>query len=542
MDRKIIKKGIFALAAMTLLAACGGGEGGGGDSGSKAVLEVITFDGGVGSEWLRKAAAEFTQLNQDREDFQEGKVGVQINVKADRSCGGGNLRTAELKQDVYFTENIDYYYMTNNNKFADITDILTTPNADDGGKTIESKLDRNLSAYLNRNGSYYAVPFYDNTYGLIYDKDLFKENGFYMTDEGNFTSNETEFGTGPNGVAGDWDDGLPRTYAEFKKMMDYMVANNVTPYAYANGTGSEYAMRAMNVLWSDYEGYDRMQLNYTFDGEDDSIISSFDASGNPVLSTETITVSNGYKLKSQAGKYYALKFAKEILTSNSKYYLPGGGNYDAQYVFTNNKYLGGSENKPVAMLIEGSWWENEARKEGNFEDAMSHGASEFNYGFMPIPKVDESHLGDATLICLNDSYGFIASNTKKLKLAKEFMAFLHDDKHLSAFTAETSMTRSFNYTIKESDKASLTTFGKELMDIKESEHAKTVYPYSSLKFVIDNPATFNTEQWAWSNKSYTTNPMTYFMTQPSKEVSAKNFFDATVNALTASDWALITGN
>ena len=162
----------------------------------------------------------FEEKNKDRTDFEDGRVGVQIHITSDRSSSGDSLKYSDLNKDIYFTENVDYYYLTNNNKFADITDIMTTPNPEDDNKKIVDKIDENLLSFMERDGKYYAVPFYDCFYGLIYDKDLFKQKSFYMTNDGQFTNQESQFGTGPNGVAGDWDDGLPKTYAQFKTMMD----------------------------------------------------------------------------------------------------------------------------------------------------------------------------------------------------------------------------------------------------------------------------------------------------------------------------------
>lgn len=529
-------KKLFALSAVAICAmAITGCKKKAGDEidNSRAQLRIVTFEGGVGDQWLINAAKAFEEKNAERDDFQDGKVGVQIHVTANRSCSGGLLEFADLNEDIYFTENVDYYKLTNQNKLADITDILTTPNGEDGGKTIASKIDENLLGYMNRDGKYYAVPFYDCFYGLVYDKDLFKQYNFYMKADGSFTNNESQFGPGPNGVAGDWDDGLPQTYVQFDKMMKRMVAQNVVPFTYSSGISTYYTARALTSWWSDDEGYDQTQLNYSFNGTANNIVDHFDGD-TPVTTQVPISKQNGYVLRSQAGIYNALHFAKDILCSTSSNYQAYDSNYDVQDAFINSKNKAGTV-KPIAMMFEGTWWENEAAN--SFDTARSYGVEDFHYGFMPIPKSDVSKIGDATLMNLNDSFGFISATCENMKLAKEFMSFLHTDAQLEAFTKETNMTRGLNYNFSESEFDSISSYAQDLVSIKNSEHAKVVYPYSSLDFVINNSDVFSTKAWPWSTNSYTDSPIIKFIDD--KNVTAKQYFEDHVDMLGESAWARI---
>ena len=124
------------LVSIASLAGCGqSGEEQNTDV-SKAQLSISTYEGGVGDQWLKNAAKIFEEKNAERTDFQDGKVGVQIHITSDRSAAGSLLNYSEFKKDIYFTENVDYYYLTNENKLADITDILTTANPEDNNKKI----------------------------------------------------------------------------------------------------------------------------------------------------------------------------------------------------------------------------------------------------------------------------------------------------------------------------------------------------------------------------------------------------------------------
>ncbi len=540
--KKITLLGAVTLVSSAAIVGCGQKSSGDKIDSSKAQLTILTYDGGVGDQWLKNAAQEFELANQESTRFEDGKVGVQIHITKQRIGGNTLIDDPDWKYDMYFTESVNYYAITNKNKMADITDILTTPNPDDGGKTILEKIDPSMVSFMNRSGKYYAVPFYDCLYGFVYDKDLFQEKKFYMTDAGGFTNDKTQFGKGPNDVKGDWDDGLPKTYDQFKKLLNQMVLKSVTPFTYtANSEMAGYLSRSLASYWSDDEGIDNTSLNYTFNGTATDIVKVqngtpvYDGNNNPVTEEVAITEDNGYLLRRQAGVYNALNFAKNTLCASPSNYTPAADVAQAQVKFVCGKQQG----EAVGMLIEGSWWENEAVNA--FDMAKSMGVDSFNYGFMPIPKSSDSKVGqDATLLNLNESYGFIKAGTKHMKLAKEFFSFLHTDAQLRAFTEETGMTRALDYQLEASDYEHASTFTKDLISIKNSEKVNMVFPTSSKSFFIDNPYIFKTETWLWSTVNKGENPIYHFITD-NNPLSAKDYFKQHIDALTVSNWNSVIG-
>lgn len=528
MKRKTTLLSVLTIIGAMSLAGCGGGGGESVDS-TKAQLTIMTYDGGVGDAWLNKAARDFEASNKDRTDFEEGKTGVQIHVTKAR-IGGDSLLDTDLTYDMYFTENVNYYAMKNKNKFADITDILNAANPKDGGKKIIDKIDDNLKDFMNINGKYYAVPFYDCIYGLFYDKDLFLEESFYMTDDGDFTDDVDMFGTGPNGVSGDWDDGLPRTYEEFGKLMKEMRDHSVTPFTYSTNVNmAGYTARGLMSYWSDDEGLEQTNLNYTFNGTARNIVTDI-VDGKAVTEEVAITNENGYLLRKQAGIYNSLKFADEILCSTPGNYRGASDVQTAQINFVVGKHT----NQAVGMIFEGTWWQNEAVNAINIAKTQFAETS-FNYGIMPIPKSDVSKVGeDATFLNLNASYGFINPAAKNMKLTKEFFSYLHEDAQLKAFTLQTGMTRALDYTLTELEKANVSTFTKDIISIKQSEHANLVYPYSGLDFVINNPYIFSTDSWAYSTTNLGDNPVISFINNQS---TAESYFNQHISSLTPEQWA-----
>lgn len=491
-------KKLFVLASAAILAAagvtaCGGKATGPKEDKTKANISVMTFDGGVGKAWLEKAARRFEEIYKNSTEFQEGRVGVQVNIQASANCGGDSLLNGGLTKDIYFTENVDYINMVNKGYLEDITDVMTTPLTTYGeNKTIISKIDSNFAAFLNRSNKYYAVPFYDAFYGFVYDVDLFYEESLFLDRQGGFTNVDSNFSYGPDGQPGTYDDGLPATYAEFDTLLAQMRDNEITPFV-TSDRGKGYMMRTLTNYWANHEGLDKMMVNYTFNGTVDVVKSV--SEGAVTTESKAITFDNGSELQKQPGKYYALDFGKNILLDGH-----GTSNYrnltqhtEAQKLFVNGKY----SSSPMAMIAEGSWWENEAVDAFTKleKDHHPHG----NYALMPIPHVSSDLIGNIqTILSQNTSYGFVNTNTQNMSLAKEFMKFLHTDAELSKFTAQTSMTRALNYEIAQEDQATITTYGKSLLNVKKTNNI--IYPVSNLPKVINASTYFKTDTWAWTSE------------------------------------------
>ena len=468
---------------------------------TKAYITVGTYAGGVGRAWLDAAAERFEKLNENTK--YGDKVGVVVDVDADKVIyGGANLKSSSLKKDLYFTEGVNYYEFVTNDKAADITDVITGSLSQYGeSDTIEAKLDQGIKDYMTAQtgGKYYMVPFYTGFYGFVYDVDLFEEEAFYFDDDGNFigldkgsddaarAAFEADKSNGPDGKEKTYDDGLPATYEQMILLADEISGKGFIPFCYAGST--EYVDKAFRAYISDYEGYDQMRLNYTLNGTANLVKEIKD--GKVTTEQVKITEENAYMLQKQAGKYYALKM-EETLFGSTKYIgkINTDGHTVAQSTFINSKY-GGDR---YAMLVEGVWWENEA--EATFTELEVQGQDakrSRRFGFMPVPKVDENHLGEQTMLSLNSSYGFINKGSQNLEIAKEFMRFLHTDSEMSKFSAKTSIPRALNYSVQEADRADATYFGQSLIDMRSQ--AKVVYPYSSTALVLRKSSDFEEFEW-----------------------------------------------
>ena len=521
---------VLGLAATALLASCSGttkkdNDGGGGSSEGKSVLVVATYDGGLGTSWLQSLGNRFAEAYKDV-SFEEGKKGVTVRVLSSRSYNGTTLLSGALEQDVYFTEDVSYFDHVNKGNFLDISDIVNEKlTSYDETKSIEDKLNSDMKDYLKaKDGNYYAIPFYDGLYGLIYDYDLFEDKNLFFGSDGAFVSsaNPTK-SAGPNGKSGDYDDGLPSTYDEFYKLLDRIQSLGMNAFSFSGsaGSGLPYVYRALTSYWSDFEGSDNMKVNYTLDGTV-PLVTSVDSNGAATTENTKIDDTNGYLLQKQEGKLKALQFMKKITSYMTR---NGSTQSNAQTSFIKNY---NEDTNQFAMLFDGAWWENESTNIfKNCETAYGKGKKDRRYGFMSIPKADSSKIGEKqTLMNQNLSYCFVSSKTKLPKLAKLFLQYAHTDSNLSAFTAELSLTRSLSYELSESDKANATFYAQNLIAAKND--SVVLNPASSNEKVIRNPSNFNLETWAWTStingKTYT-NPYSVFSDSATSGTTAEAYFE-----------------
>ena len=517
---------LLATLSTASLVGCGK-KTGSQDDPNKANLHVRTLNKGIGITWLKNAAKMFEELYAESDDFQTGRKGVKIHVDGDTALSGEYLENNPLNDDVYFTEQIMYRDMVNKGKFLNITDVLRTDleyYGDPAGTTIESKIDETMLNYLDVNGSYYGIPFYDSFYGLVYDVSLFKEEGLYLMSDGSFGFyDDPDISVGTDNIPGTPDDGLPATYEEFGTLLEELYNRNITGFVTASNA-KEYVADYLHNVYADYEGVDNMVMTLTLSGEATDL-ADVDNSGNiSYLEQTTITPNNGYMLTKQVGRYKALTFLKNQLMGRNNYYRFVSTHTDAQSAFIKSK---NSASAPaVAMIMEGSWWENEAATTIKNEAERTGVATD--YAIMPIPFESAEKAAACnythTYLSKSQSFGVVSANTSNPKLAKEFMRFVHCNKMLSKFTADTSITRPLNYEVTAADQSKLSNYAKSLIYLKG--HSNIVYPYSSLQKEVNNPSYFKAYYFAWKatvNGTPYMHPWDYFRNNPSNSTPEKYF-------------------
>ncbi len=483
---------VVMISTTVVLTACGEKTTTNAQDSKKTIINVQTYNGGVGKEWLEDLARAF-EAKFSTKSFEEGKEGVKVNVDY---CGdASNMPSQPLTADVYFTELFDYYQMIAANKVADITDVVTGSLQENfnENKTIESKLSTQFQDYLKKkDGKYYALPFFDGFVGLIYDVDWFKENSlFFSSDtENKFTNNMNDLSVGPDGVEGTFDDGMPATYDQFQALLQKMTrangANSTISSPTKEGSAEGYWVKYFITLWTNYEGYD-------------SMIENFNVSSNEEFA----------EYQKQEGKKSALEFINEIASNANNYTEIKFEQAQKNLIATKLNEV----TKKIGLLLDGVWWENEAVIKGAFETYQDADSDvpvinpkgykyDRNFAMMPAPRANnQSKEGyKNTLYSDSASFCFINKDTTggALEASKLFLQFAHTDEQLTEFTVKTSIPRCLNYTVSEEKKAEMTNFGRCVMEMKEV--SDIVYPYSGTDYYVQNSNKFDIRNWACVSK------------------------------------------
>ena len=528
---------------------------------SRTQLYVAVFNGGYGSEWLQNAKVRFEEEFKDK-SYESGKKGAQIIITPylDRSiCSTSLYNNMDLNpNEMSFTESIPYQEFVTGGKFLDITEAVTTPLTEFGEeKSIEDKMFPYHIENFKTGGKYYALPYYEAFHGIIYDVDMFEDELFYFAlDKNNGNGGfifdlEDERSYGPDGKTGvidgvDYsaDDGLPATYEEFYQLCDRMKEQGIAPITWSGGYPSEVT-KTISALHADYEGAEQMMLNLTFDGTATDLVDTVDENGNITLQEPVeITAENGYMLQRQAGKYYALDFFDTII--EREYYADLTFNTSQSNTGAQEEYLYSrfsSSKTPIAMLVDGTYWENEAS--GIFTDMVNGGygqaAAKENrrFALMPYPKATQEKLDEQTspvFMDINYSTSLVSSRIEeyKIPLAYDLLRFLHTDEELCEYTVATNTPKPFQYDLGEEYLDRMTYYGRSLYEMHST--GNIIYPSSNSPVFYRNFSNLTPEFRPWVSTIGTSSYNVPITGLRASGVDAKAYFDGLMNARGETYW------
>ncbi|MBR4420394.1 MAG: hypothetical protein IKT32_05885, partial [Clostridia bacterium] len=371
--------------------------------------------------------------------------------------------------------------------------------------TILGRYTEEQEAFYNIDNKYYGIPHYASYSGFHYDVDLWEREYplcLYLDDNGKFVTdakNVSLRSKGPDNIKGTHDDGLPATYDEFFKVFDRMVATQVTPIIWS-GFSQGYYWNTLCNLQANADGFDNYYLNYSLSGKANNIVESVTLGSNfesTVLKVheKDITDENAYLLFGSSGRYYASKFMEKIITNYNKYvyfdsFSPTHSHLDAQYDFIASKY--DTTQKPIGMIIEGTWWENEVS--ARFEDmAVVYGEEASrkgrNFAFLPYPlpkKLADGETHQNILLNNGATHSFINSSIdeSKVELAKDFLRFFYTEKELINFTLETNTSIGLKYELSDEQLKELSPYGRSLL--LTVMNSKVLYQYSQNPVFLNN--------------------------------------------------------
>ncbi len=521
-----MKKYVLPITLLSLALASCSGEGSSGGSASsidgdepinseKTQLYVKNYQGGFGSKWLYEAKAKYETLHAD-DSYETGKKGVQIVVTNQKQYP----TSADIKNDynqVYFFESLNYINYQKDGAFADITKYVTGTNPYETDKTIESKMFDQAKDFYgipdeSGNVHYYAIPHYTGSVGIIYNKKVFDDKGYYFVDGYESKTGEAKFilsdsdtkSAGPDGKKGTYDDGLPVTYQDYYDLCTYIRGSGDVPFTHLGKNTYNYLTELAAVMACQADGATADRVSYTMDGEITAVKFNEamtdvlkDADGNPV--TEKVTVHpekvdgkyDGYEVIRSAGKYHGMDFLhtlvehSDVSKSDSWLYVVASNesyaHTDAQKNFVNSTFnrlpgkAGRDKNCHIAMLIDGSWWESEASDAVN---ALSESEkSQLDFGWMPLPRPTSDSVYDPVNPATIQSFVFMRSGLSDniSALAGDFIQYMTTDEQLRNFTKVTNTKKTYNYTIDDETYNSMSKFGQSYWNYSKNSTINLTY-------------------------------------------------------------------
>jgi len=506
---------------------------------SKTQLIVGNYEGGFGSEWLEDIKTKFEAANAGV-SYETGKKGVQILINPNKT-EGDSYDFSKTSDHVAFTEKMTSTYLLSlaaQGKLTKLDDVMTAILAQENVSLDEDV----LNAIKVYDGSVYYIPHYEGGGGFVYDKDLFDEYSFYISATGGWTNASGSLSVGADGEAGTLDDGLPATYKEFFALCARMKQNTVTPFIISGEWKNSYQTFILDRAATAYDGIQTTKAFLEFDGTEGQYVTNITPSetayfGYTVTTKkEAITEANAYYNNQRAGRLYALELLQEMIEKD--YFDVAGWASTISHLDAQDMYLRSyKNNEPIAMLVDGTWWENEATPvfESMGSTNANHKKENRNFGWMAFPtKVDENDTNAskdsmATLNHLNANVIVRSGLSADLeKLAKDFIKFCYTEENLEAFTVKTGTTRVFDYKLSDKAYNSLTSYQKDIW--KMHENGMFILEDSDSEFYMNNK--MEVFKQVWSSKEYTL-PLQKFSENGNK-VTAEQFFKS--YWVTADEW------
>ncbi len=438
----------------------------------KTILHIKNWAGPYGDEWLNSAIARF-EAKYAETVFEDGKKGVKVQVENDKASFDAN-REAMNKFALYFGHDVDLQDWISQGLALDITEIVTKYNPSEYCM-IQDRMDDAQIQSVSVDGKYFALPTYSMAQGLVYNKALFDEYGFYIAQSGKEIIGKKGGvkSAGPDGITGTSDDGLPVTYEEFYMLCEFMVSVAVTPIGFAGEQKDFYLGGLFDALIANDSGSYVTEWNYSMKSEMSLDLVSTMNNGIPVVEKVTVAPAIGYEAFREVGKYQALKFMETLKNDGAySFYNSFGSFIDAQKHFVIGQYQ--ANKYPVAMLADGVYWYQEAAEIFEIAKVLYNvEEKDFAFGWMPLPRSSADKAGEQNVYLEGtDAVCFIKSSVDEVQqeIAKEFLRFLYTEKEMKYFTETTNAPWAMWYGFGGMEKSleKMSSFGRSVWEFRQN--------------------------------------------------------------------------
>ena len=520
----VIMAGVLSVSAFASLASCGEVVEGGAPEG-RTEIKISLYTGGYGNVWLTNL---MNDLNNSQETYWYTKL-------ADNKYSGEDITQRILggivEGDVYFSSaGIDQ--LIAQDCLMDLTEIYesTAPNET---KKIKDRapLYENYKVWFGKGDGVYAMPQEQGISGIIYDCDLFETMGWFRTD----TSTASGLTKGTDGVEGTYDDGLPETYEQFKELLAKIRQAQMIPFIQTDMLGFDQMEFTAEAIWAQYDGYENYKTGVTYSG-------TYTSPSNPNKVVK-VTPETGYKVYTEncmEGREKAMQFLTEVFNNPANMYQGTGISHtDAQAIWLTSHNM----QNPIAMLLDGDWWENEARR-AFVEDSNVNG-EDYAYGnrtfrLMPVTAFegqDESSNGKHFFArkMVNVVYAVKQADETKKQGVMEFLRAFASEKNCVNYTSCNGGRLAYDYTISDEVKATLTPFSRNIFEIFEDENTTIVNPD-----LLEKESPFINPPDRWRNMTIAgtayNNPLSAFK---DGNVTVAQYMQSVGAAYDAESWAKV---
>ncbi len=480
------------------------------DSEGKTPIKISLYGGGHGTEYMDVLIAKFLEAH------PEYKENYKISYEEEKLHAGliqDELEAGYGEKQIYVMSHNDFVHFIYSDYLEDLSDVAEMKVDGEDKPALKDKMTRYeewQSIYSNKGEGLYAMPYAESVMGFVYDHELFVNSGWYefaseavdgaalkkqgisyteqngklifqsSTGKVNYKQGDKILTAGKDGKYGTYDDGQPQDVAAWDNMIRKISVGNKA--FIASGKVGSYASHIVSALFAQYSGIDAYNTYFTYDSK-----------GEPVALAEgtqaVITLENGYKVNSMEGVYKAYEFLSKYFDSRQQSNLislhpaveDGTQNHrDAQNLFLLG-YQKAQSNPQSAMLLEGAWWEYEARSMfetvGKLDANRAYGKRDYRY--MLLPELDGQVSTKSAISCCESGAMIVPkdSNKERLKVTKEFLAYMASDEALNIFLTMTGSLMPYRYTLTAEEEAKLTPFTRNMIELySDSEHIDVVRP------------------------------------------------------------------
>ena len=567
--KKVFRKicALLLLGTVAFASACAGAGGGTfiedkDYDPDKLNITVDVYYGGYGVKWIEEAAKRFNAKS-------DSVYVTALSEKLDPNGIASDITTGGSDSVSLYLASADWASGIYKDCFVDLSDVLQMKPDGESGKTIEQKMKTDKGVWQKISSKYgqglYSIPYLFSLLNLVFDYDTFVENnwlsfadandaaaksalaaqGITYTAEGNklkfvsstestlFVEGDYILTAGNDGKYGTYDDGQPQTLAEFDEMLGKIQAKGVAPFIWSGQNASYYVESLFNSVFAQYAGVDTYKTFFSYNS-DGKAVKLTDGS------QKVITPDNGYEVFNMDGLDDTVNFAKKYF-ANPAYRHDACNDTLCSHIDAQSYYLlgynGSANDQESAFLVEGSWWENEAKGSFRMVEKDGRGYGQRRYRYLVMPTFDGQQNDKPVVNGAVSCSWVINKNVSKEKqqAAKEFLAYMCSDEILRLFTTQTGEMLTYDYTLSDSEYDGLTHFAKCVYQMSNDPQHVDVLGHELMRNT--SPINFATSK-SKNNFVGRVNDITYYSLYASLgRNSAEEIFASIRDYYSPSTWA-----